>query len=108
MASSTARNQHHLFYDPASDLPLSTRRNADLRALTEEGDPGHTPRGHDVHGVGAFLAFLRTHSLDRVKEGGQWSTASCSVARTLSLSVADAPCVALGLPPSRQSQREDV
>ena len=75
MDSSAARDQRHLSCDPISGLPLSARRIAVLlRAVIEEGDPGHSPRVHDVRGMAASLAFLRTHSLDRVKEGGQWST----------------------------------
>ena len=108
MASSAARDPHHLFCEPASGLPLSARRIADLlRAVIEEGDSGHSHRAHDVRGRAASLAFLLTHSLDRVKEGGQWGTASCFVARCLSLFVIDTPCGALTLPQPKQSQREE-
>ena len=90
-----------LFRDPVTGRPLTTRGIAGrLRGVIESADPGHAPRAHDVRGVAASLAFLRTHSLERVREGGQWSTASCFVARYLSHSVVDFPCVALGLPPS--------
>lgn len=108
MSSSTAVDRHHLFCDPSSGLPLSSRKIADLlRAVIEEGDPGRAPRAHDVRSVAASLAFLRTHSLERVREGGQWSTASCFVSRYLSLSVDNTPCVALGLPPDGPQQQND-
>ena len=92
-----------LFRDAATNRPLTSRGIADrLRGVIEAADPGHAPRAHDVRGVAASLAFLRTHSLDKVREGGQWSTASCFVARYLFQSVSDSPCVALGfLPPGR-------
>ncbi|KAG0719776.1 hypothetical protein GWK47_049799 [Chionoecetes opilio] len=78
---------------PPGDLPAGSGASSSRRIRV-------TPRSHDVRGVAASLAFLRTHSLEKVREGGQWSTASCFVARYLSYSVVDSPCVALGLPPS--------
>lgn len=80
ITSSPARDRHHLFCDPASGLPMSIRRIAGLiRTVIWKGDPRHAPRAHDVRGVEASLVFLRTHSLDQIKESGQFSTAPCFV-----------------------------
>ena len=93
-----------LFKNATTGRPLSTKGIADnIRGVIEPIDPGHAPRALDVRGVAASLAFIRSHSLEKVREGGQWSTASCFVSRYLPHSVVDSPCVALGLPPQDDS-----
>ena len=89
-----------LFYHPSTGRPLLTRAIATrIRHVIEEADPGKAPHTHDLRGLAASLAFLRTHSLSRVLEGGQWKSASSFVTRYLSHNLQDTPCVALGTTP---------
>lgn len=79
----------HLFCDQRSDSPLSTRRIADIIRATKQSRREtwdvHALHAHGVRGIAASLAFLRTHSLERVREAGQWTTSSIFVAKYLSL-----------------------
>ena len=91
----------YLFRTPDSSRPLSVRQMAvTLGKVINLADSGHIPRAHDVRGVAASLAFLRTHSLGRVRHGDLWSTALAFVSRSLHPTVADAPCATLGLRPN--------
>ena len=102
LSSSPSQELRHLFRFPDSARPLSVRQiAATLKDVIDLADPGHLPRAHDIRGVAASLAFLRTHSLNQVRQGGQWSTASAFVSRYLHPSVVDAPCVALGVRPNQ-------
>ena len=96
--NSPAADSHFLFCHPNSGAPLSTKQiAARIRQVIESADPGHFPRAHDLRGVSASLAFLRTHSLESVREGGQWTTSTCFINKYLSHSITDTPCIALGM-----------
>ena len=85
------------YLDASSELPphflfsleggrhLSARRiSTRLKQLIEEAEPGSFPRAHDIRGAASSLAFLRTHSVSRVTERGQWSSSRSFVTRYLS------------------------
>ncbi|KAK3886844.1 hypothetical protein Pcinc_009030 [Petrolisthes cinctipes] len=90
----------HLFYNSRSGNPLFPRSIARLLCrVIENGDPGHAPRAHSVRGVAASLAFLRTHSVERVRDLGGWASTSSFRTRYLFHSLSPTPCVAMGTPP---------
>ncbi|KAK3886697.1 hypothetical protein Pcinc_009163 [Petrolisthes cinctipes] len=90
----------HLFYNSRSGNPLFPRSIARLLCrVIENGDPGHAPRAHSVRGVAASLAFLRTHSVERVRDLGGWASTSSFRKRYLFHSLSPTPCVAMGTPP---------
>ncbi|KAK3883152.1 hypothetical protein Pcinc_012511 [Petrolisthes cinctipes] len=91
----------HLFYNSRSGNPLFPRSIARLLCrVIENGDSGHAPRAHSVRGVAASLAFLRTHSVERVRDLGGWASTSSFRTRYLFHSLSPTPCVAMGTPPS--------
>ncbi|KAK3885786.1 hypothetical protein Pcinc_010021 [Petrolisthes cinctipes] len=65
----------------------------ELCRVIESADPGKCPKGHDVCKMAASLPFLRSHSLDTTRQGGQWSSASTFIRCYLATQVDDVPCV---------------
>ncbi|MPC80331.1 hypothetical protein E2C01_074909 [Portunus trituberculatus] len=63
---STSDPQHtRLFIWPDTHKPLSRIHISKvLCGVTEEADPGHAPKGHEVRAMSATMAFLRHFSLD--------------------------------------------
>ena len=92
-------SKDHLFYASRSVMPLTARSLARLLCkVIELADPGHSPRAHSIRGLAASLAFLRTHSVERVRDLGGWASTSSFRTRYLLHSVSQAPCVAMGTP----------
>ena len=81
----------HLFYNSKSRTPLLPRSLARLLCrVIEKADPGNAPRAHGIRDLAASLAFLRTHSVERVQGLGGLGVSSClKDALTLPL---DHPC----------------
>ncbi|KAK8394259.1 hypothetical protein O3P69_006450 [Scylla paramamosain] len=87
----------HLFYASRSARPLAAHSLACLLCkVIELADPGHSLRVHSIRGLAASLAFLRTHSVERVRDLGGWTSTSSFRARYLLHSVSQAPSVAMG------------
>lgn len=64
-------SEDHLFYNSKSRNPLTPRSLARLLCrIIEEADPGNAPHAHNINGLAASLAFLRTHSVERVQDLG--------------------------------------
>ena len=98
----------HSLFTSQEGKQLSTRGiSALLRKLIEEADPGKAIRAHDIRGAASSLAFLRTYSVSRVTEGGQWSSSRSFVTRYLSHTWY-IPCIALGMLPTDQHDQSHV
>lgn len=91
----------HLFCRPGSSTAC-TRRFLDdaVRLLINEADPGLRASFQDFRRLGYTLHSLRHCSLPRTLLAGGWVTASSFRTRSLSQSVTDTPCVAMGALPS--------
>ena len=98
-------SEDHLFYNSTSRNPLTPRSVARLLCrVIENADPGHAPHAHSIRGLAASLAFLRTHSIERVQDLGGWASAESFRTRYLYHSVSPVPCVAMGTAPPLSSQ----
>ena len=67
--------------------------------LIKKAESGNAPRTHDVRGAASSLAFLRTYSISKVLDGGQWASSGAFILRYLSHTITDNDCVALGFYP---------
>ena len=94
-------SKDHLFYNSRSGKPLHPRSIARLLCrVIETADPGHSPKAHSIRGLAASLAFIRTHSVERVQDLGGWASASSFRMRYLYHSVSSTACVAMGTAPT--------
>lgn len=85
----------YLFYNPRSQKALTPRSIATLLCnIIEAADPGHAPRAHSIWGLATSVAFLRTHSTERVRDLGGWASTVSFRTRYLRHSVSRQPCVA--------------
>lgn len=101
-------SEDHLFYNSKTRNPLTSRSLARLLCrIIEEADPGHAPHAHNIRGLAASLAFLRTHSVERVQDLGGWASATSFRTRYLYHSVTPVPCVAMGTAPPLSSQERE-
>ncbi|KAK3874273.1 hypothetical protein Pcinc_020774 [Petrolisthes cinctipes] len=92
--STKAAPRDNLFVWPHSLSKCSRVHIAqELCRVIESADPGKCPKGHDVCKMAASLPFLRSHSLDTTRQGGQWSSASTFIRCYLATQVDDVPCV---------------
>ncbi|XP_076055328.1 uncharacterized protein LOC143033730 [Oratosquilla oratoria] len=100
-------SEDHLFYNAKSRNPLTPRSLACLLCrIIEKADPGHAPHAHNIRGLAASLAFLRTHSVERVQDLGGWASATSFKTRYLYHSITPVPCVAMGTAPPLSSQKK--
>ncbi|XP_076065921.1 uncharacterized protein LOC143039577 [Oratosquilla oratoria] len=100
-------SEDHLFYNSKSRNPLTPRSLARLLCrVIEKADPGHAPHAHNIRGLAASLAFLRTHSVERVQDLGGWASATSFRTRYLYHSITPVPCVAMGTAPPLSSQEK--
>ena len=67
--------------------------------VIEAADPGKSPTAHQVRGVSASIAYMRSFSIERVQEEGQWASSNSFINRYLALDIQDVPCVAMGASP---------
>lgn len=89
-----------LFVRPKTLKPMSAAAiAAEIRKVICRGDPTVKPKAHDVRKVAATLAFLRTHSLERVQELGQWASCLSFIRRYLAHEIRDDDSVAMGVLP---------
>lgn len=95
-----------LFVRPSTLKPLSTSAIATvIRNVIFRAEPTVKPKAHDVRKIAATLAFLRTHSLERIRELGQWRSCISFIRRYLAHGVSDSDPVAMGVLPVLTPQR---
>ena len=90
----------YLFTKLNSTAPLSSVNIAStLVSLIKEADPDSAPKAHEARAYASTLAFLHSHTLDTVREGGQWEFNTAFLTHYLRLEIQDTPCVAMGTLP---------
>lgn len=62
-----------------------------LCCVIEAVDPEKMPRAHEVQRMASSLAFMRTHSLEKVQSLGQWRSANSFCSWYLAIHVEDTP-----------------
>lgn len=78
LESTRGASSEFLFVNSANyTKPLSATSIASiLIKVIQEADPDTSPKAHEARAFASTLAFLRSHSLEQVREGGQWKSYS--------------------------------
>ena len=99
--SKTQTNSDRLWVWPDTGFQCSAHHLAKVICrVIEAADPGKSPTAHQVRGVSASVAYMRSFQVPLVQASGQWASCNSFINRYLALDVQDVPCVAMGLSPS--------